>query len=132
MVTACSFGPILNSSRFYVRGRRPFAHEIKPGRLAVCSGYNEVGANVIDLDAKHATQFIALKQTFNGLAFSRDGRSLWRSNRYPNFLRALQPRSAYQKHNEIPRRLTQKLLNSRLAQTRHPLALNGNNLHAAL
>ncbi len=45
--------------------------------VAVASGYNVVGVNVVSLDAKHETQFIPLKETFNGLAFSRDGRTFF-------------------------------------------------------
>ena len=41
--------------------------------VAVCAGYNQVGINLVSLDVKREVQFIPLKKTFNGLAFSVDG-----------------------------------------------------------
>ena len=45
--------------------------------IAVCAGYNKQGVNVVSLDAKRESQFIAMKQAFNGLAFSRDGKKFY-------------------------------------------------------
>ena len=42
--------------------------------IAVGSGYNRVGVNVVGLGSGNPTQFIPLKEAFNGLAFRRDGR----------------------------------------------------------
>jgi YVTN family beta-propeller protein len=45
--------------------------------VAVCAGYNEAGVNLVSLDAKHERQFISLKEAFNGLAFSPDGKKFF-------------------------------------------------------
>jgi YVTN family beta-propeller protein len=45
--------------------------------VAVCAGFNNVGVSVVSLDARHATQFIPLPETFNGLAFSPDGKRFY-------------------------------------------------------
>ena len=45
--------------------------------LAVCAGYNEAGLNITSLDAKRQRQFIPIKEVFNGLAFSRDGKTFY-------------------------------------------------------
>ena len=45
--------------------------------IAVCAGYNKQGVNVVSLDAKRETQFITLKEAFNGLAFSGDGKKFY-------------------------------------------------------
>ena len=49
----------------------------KKAAIAVCAGYNQQGVNVVSLDAKRESQFITLKQAFNGLAFSRDGKKFY-------------------------------------------------------
>jgi YVTN family beta-propeller protein len=49
----------------------------KKAVVAVCAGYNQVGVNVVQLDAQRQTQFIPLKEVFNGLAFARDGRKFY-------------------------------------------------------
>ncbi len=45
--------------------------------LAVCAGYNQAGIKVTSLDAKRQRQFIRLKEVFNGLVFSRDGKTFY-------------------------------------------------------
>lgn len=45
--------------------------------VAVCAGYNNVGVNLVRLNATRAVQFIPLAETFNGLAFSRDGKKFY-------------------------------------------------------
>ena len=45
--------------------------------VAVCAGYNQVGVNLVRLDAQRQTQFIPLEEAFNGLAFSRDGKQFY-------------------------------------------------------
>ncbi|HWH70196.1 MAG TPA: YncE family protein, partial [Candidatus Sulfotelmatobacter sp.] len=45
--------------------------------VAVSSGYNEAGVNLVSLDAKHERQFITLKEAFNGLVFSADGKRFY-------------------------------------------------------
>jgi DNA-binding beta-propeller fold protein YncE/phospholipase C len=49
----------------------------KEAVLTVCAGYNKVGISIVSLDAKHDTKFIPLKETFNGLAFSPDGKNFY-------------------------------------------------------
>jgi len=49
----------------------------KAAVLAVCAGYNQQGVNVVSLDSKRAAKFIPLKQAFNGLAFSPDGKKFY-------------------------------------------------------
>ena len=49
----------------------------KKATIAVCAGYNKQGVNVVGLDAKREVQFITLKEAFNGLAFSRDGKKFY-------------------------------------------------------
>ena len=58
----------------------PLKMLIAPDRktvIAVCAGFNNVGINLVSLDAKHETQFIPLPETFNGLAFSPDGKRFY-------------------------------------------------------
>ena len=58
----------------------PLKMVIAPDRkavVAVCAGFNNVGVNLVSLDAKHETQFIPLPETFNGLAFSPDGKRFY-------------------------------------------------------
>src|SRR5579864_9210788 len=45
--------------------------------VAVCAGYNEAGVNVVSLAGGHERQFISLKEAFNGLAFSPDGKKFY-------------------------------------------------------
>ncbi len=49
----------------------------KKAAIAVCAGYNQQGINIVSFDAKRESQFITLKQAFNGLAFSRDGKKFY-------------------------------------------------------
>ena len=49
----------------------------KAAVLAVCAGYNLQGINIVSLDAKREAKFIPLKQAFNGLAFSPDGKKFY-------------------------------------------------------
>jgi YVTN family beta-propeller protein len=49
----------------------------KKSVLAVCAGYNEAGINITSLDAQRQRQFISIKEVFNGLAFSRDGKTFY-------------------------------------------------------
>lgn len=49
----------------------------KQAVVAVCAGYNNVGVTVISLDGRRAVQFIPVKEAFNGLAFSRDGKQFY-------------------------------------------------------
>ncbi len=49
----------------------------KKAVVAVCAGFQHVGINVVSLDADHKTQFIPLDETFNGLAFSPDGKRFY-------------------------------------------------------
>ncbi len=49
----------------------------KKAVVAVCAGFQRVGINVVSLDASHKTQFIPLDETFNGLAFSPDGKKFY-------------------------------------------------------
>jgi len=45
--------------------------------VAVCAGYNEAGVNLVCLDEKRERQFISLKEAFNGIAFSADGKRFY-------------------------------------------------------
>jgi len=45
--------------------------------VAVCAGYNEAGVNLVSLDERRERQFIPLKEVFNGLAFSADGKRFY-------------------------------------------------------
>jgi YVTN family beta-propeller protein len=45
--------------------------------VAVSAGFNDVGVYIVSLDATHTTQFLPLPETFNGLAFSRDGKRFY-------------------------------------------------------
>src|SRR5580704_13352616 len=45
--------------------------------VVVNGGYNKHGVTLIDTAEKKQTQFIPLRETWNGLAFSRDGRSFY-------------------------------------------------------
>ncbi|HEV2390821.1 MAG TPA: bifunctional YncE family protein/alkaline phosphatase family protein [Verrucomicrobiae bacterium] len=45
--------------------------------VAVCSGYNQAGVNLVGLDGKRTMQFISLKEAFNGLAFAPDGKKFY-------------------------------------------------------
>ena len=58
----------------------PLKMVVAPDRkavVAVCAGFQRVGVNVVSLDAQHETQFIPLAETFNGLAFSPDGKRFY-------------------------------------------------------
>ncbi len=58
----------------------PLKMVIAPDRKAVvtvCAGFQNVGVNLVSLDAKHERQFIELPETFNGLAFSPDGKRFY-------------------------------------------------------
>jgi YVTN family beta-propeller protein len=45
--------------------------------LAVSAGYIRQGVSLIDPTTRQVTQFLALTQSFNGLAFSKDGREFY-------------------------------------------------------
>ncbi|MCX6902763.1 MAG: SMP-30/gluconolactonase/LRE family protein [Verrucomicrobia bacterium] len=45
--------------------------------IVVCAGYNNVGLHIISLAEPHKAQFIPLKEVFNGLVFSRDGKRFY-------------------------------------------------------
>jgi YVTN family beta-propeller protein len=45
--------------------------------VAVCAGYNEAGVNLVSLDSRRERQFISLKEAFNGLVFSADGKKFY-------------------------------------------------------
>jgi YVTN family beta-propeller protein len=45
--------------------------------VAVCAGYNEAGVNLVPLDGKRERQFISLKEAFNGIAFTADGKKFY-------------------------------------------------------
>ena len=45
--------------------------------VAVCAGYREAGVNLVSLDERHERQFISLKEAFNGLVFSPDGKRFY-------------------------------------------------------
>ena len=49
----------------------------KKAAVAVCAGFNQAGVNIVSLDASRAAEFIPLKEAFNGLAFSRDGKTFY-------------------------------------------------------
>ena len=42
--------------------------------LAVSGGYNNTGLTILDTAEKRVAQFVPLKQSWNGLAFSKDGK----------------------------------------------------------
>lgn len=48
--------------------------------VAVCAGYNEAGVNLVSLDGKRERQFISLKEAFNGIAFTADGKHFYVSS----------------------------------------------------
>lgn len=53
---------------------------IAPDRAAVitvCAGYNQQGVGITQLKGDHVRQFISLKEAFNGLVFSRDGKHFY-------------------------------------------------------
>jgi YVTN family beta-propeller protein len=57
-------------------GDMPLRMVVAPDKkavLAVCAGYNQQGVTVVSLDESHASQFLPLKESFNGLAFGPDG-----------------------------------------------------------
>jgi YVTN family beta-propeller protein len=61
-------------------GDMPLKLVIAPDKaavLAVCAGYNKQGVSVVSLDEKHAATFLPMKEAFNGLAFSRDGKRFY-------------------------------------------------------
>jgi YVTN family beta-propeller protein len=45
--------------------------------IAVCAGYREAGVNLVSLDTRRERQFIPLKEVFNGIAFSPDGKKFY-------------------------------------------------------
>lgn len=45
----------------------------KKAVLTVCAGYNQQGVNIVSLDARRETQFLSMKEAFNGLAFNPAG-----------------------------------------------------------
>src|SRR5580692_7866624 len=45
--------------------------------LAVNGGFNEHGLTVFDIATRKETQFLPLKESWNGLAFSRDGKQFF-------------------------------------------------------
>jgi len=58
----------------------PLKMMIAPDRkavVAVCAGHNEQGVNIVSLDSSHERQFIPLKEVFNGLVFSADGKRFY-------------------------------------------------------
>jgi YVTN family beta-propeller protein len=58
----------------------PLKMVIAPDRkavVAVCAGHNEEGVNIVSLDLRHERQFIPLKEVFNGLVFSADGKHFY-------------------------------------------------------
>jgi YVTN family beta-propeller protein len=58
----------------------PLKMVIAPDRkavVAVCAGYNEAGVNLVSLDERRERQFIPLKEVFNGIVFSPDGRKFY-------------------------------------------------------
>lgn len=61
-------------------GDMPLKLVIAPDKkavLALCAGFNNVGVNVVSLDEKRTVQYHKLDEVFNGLAFSRDGKSFY-------------------------------------------------------
>ncbi len=58
----------------------PLKMVIAPDRkavVAVSAGYNEQGVNLVSLDARRERQFIPLKEAFNGIVFSADGKRFY-------------------------------------------------------
>lgn len=58
----------------------PLKMLIAPDRkavVAVCAGYNEAGVNLVSLDGRRERQFISLKEVFNGIVFSADGKKFY-------------------------------------------------------
>jgi YVTN family beta-propeller protein len=58
----------------------PLKMVIAPDRkavVAVCAGYNEAGVNLVSLDGRRERQFISLKEVFNGIVFSADGKKFY-------------------------------------------------------
>ncbi len=58
----------------------PLKMMIAPDRrrvVAVSAGFNNVGVNLVNLAVPHTVQFIPLPETFNGLAFSPEGRRFY-------------------------------------------------------
>src|SRR5262249_34678026 len=47
--------------------------------LTVSGGFNNTGVSLIDLKTREVSQFLPLKECWNGLAFSRDGKRLFAS-----------------------------------------------------
>ena len=45
--------------------------------VAVCAGYNRTGLTLLDLAARKVSQYLPLNETWNGLAFSKDGRRIF-------------------------------------------------------
>ena len=45
--------------------------------VSVGAGYNNTGVTLIDLKTQQVSQFLPLKESWNGLAFSRDGKRLF-------------------------------------------------------
>jgi YVTN family beta-propeller protein len=61
-------------------GDMPMKMLIAPDRkaaVAVCAGFKQVGIYLVQLDTGHESQFIPLAETFNGLAFSPDGKCFY-------------------------------------------------------
>ncbi|HVV00803.1 MAG TPA: SMP-30/gluconolactonase/LRE family protein, partial [Verrucomicrobiae bacterium] len=61
-------------------GDLPLKMVVAPDRktvIAVCAGFKEVGVHVVGLAAPHKSQFIPLMETFNGLAFSPNGKKFY-------------------------------------------------------
>src|ERR1051325_1866679 len=91
----------------------PLKMVIAPDRkavVAVCAGHNEEGVNIVSLDSRHERQFISLKEAFNGLVFSADGKRFYVSGgdrgvihvfKYANGKAALE-RSVYPASSESP------------------------------
>ncbi len=45
--------------------------------IAVCGGFNNTGLTLLDLTGKNVAQFLPLKECWNGLAFSKDGKRIF-------------------------------------------------------
>jgi YVTN family beta-propeller protein len=45
--------------------------------VAVCAGYNEAGVNLVSLEGGRERQFISLKEAFNGIAFTANGKKFY-------------------------------------------------------
>ena len=45
--------------------------------VSVSGGYSDTGLTLLDLKTRQVTQFLPLKQSFNGVAFSHDGRRIF-------------------------------------------------------